>query len=318
MNKIALLFPGQGSQYIGMGKDFFENYNVSKEVFLEADESLDMDLSGLIFEGDKEELQKTENTQPAILTTSISILRALEKEDIGYEYTIGLSLGEYSALVASDVFKFKDAIKIVRQRGLFMEEAVPSNKGAMAAVLGLKLEKIDILIETCKDKGQISVANYNCPGQIVMTGEKAAIDKAVLVSKELGAKKAVLLDVSGPFHSSMLEDAGENLQKELLKYKVNTPKKKVVSNVDAKIVKDKDEIVDKLKKQVSNSVLFQQSIELLIEEGVDTFIEVGPGKSLTSFVKRTAKSIKKDIQIFNIENIDSFRKTIDKLKEGHK
>ncbi|MGO1469442.1 MAG: ACP S-malonyltransferase [Tissierella sp.] len=318
MNKIALLFPGQGSQYIGMGKDFFENYNVSKEVFLEADESLDMDLSGLIFEGDKEELQKTENTQPAILTTSISILKALEKEDIGYEYTIGLSLGEYSALVASDVFKFKDAIKIVRQRGLFMEEAVPSNKGAMAAVLGLKLEKIDILIETCKDKGQISVANYNCPGQIVMTGEKAAIDKAVLVSKELGAKKAVLLDVSGPFHSSMLEDAGENLQKELLKYKVNTPKKKVVSNVDAKIVKDKDEIVDKLKKQVSNSVLFQQSIELLIEEGVDTFIEVGPGKSLTSFVKRTAKSIKKDIQIFNIENIDSFRKTIDKLKEGHK
>lgn len=318
MNKIALLFPGQGSQYIGMGKDFFENYNVSKEVFLEADESLDMDLSGLIFEGDKEELQKTENTQPAILTTSISILRALEKEDIGYEYTIGLSLGEYSALVASDVFEFKDAIKIVRQRGLFMEEAVPSNKGAMAAVLGLKLEKIDILIETCKDKGQISVANYNCPGQIVMTGEKAAIDKAVLVSKELGAKKAVLLDVSGPFHSSMLEDAGENLQKELLKYKVKTPKRKVVSNVDAKVVKDKDEIVDKLKKQVSNSVLFQQSIELLIEEGVDTFIEVGPGKSLTSFVKRTAKSIKKDIQIFNIENIDSFRKTIDKLKEGHK
>lgn len=314
MNKIAVLFPGQGSQYIGMGKDFYENYEASKKVFLEADKALDMDLSHLIFEANEEELQKTENTQPAILTTSIAILRALESEGIDYEYVVGLSLGEYSALVAAGAFQFKDAVNIVRKRGIFMEEAVPANRGAMAAVLGLKEEKIDILIETCKDKGTISVANYNCPGQIVITGEKASIEKALLVSKALGARKAVLLNVSGPFHSTMLEKAGEKLEEEIARYHIKTPQKKILSNIDAKIVGDKDEIIPKLKKQVSNSVLFQQSIEVLIEEGVNLFIEVGPGKSLTSFVKRTAKSIKKDIQVYNIENMDSFRDTINKIK----
>lgn len=316
MSKVALLFPGQGSQYIGMGKDFFDKYKVSQEVFLQADKALDIDLSGLIFEGSKEDLQKTENTQPAILTTSIAILKALEAEDIQYEYAIGLSLGEYSALVASGVLEFKDAVEIVRKRGIFMEEAVPSNKGAMAAILGLKPEEIDILVERCQDQGSISVANYNCPGQIVITGEKAVIEKALTVSQELGARRAVILNVSGPFHSSMLEGAGVKLEKELLKHNINPPQKKLVSNVDAKLIEDKDEIIGKLKRQVSSSVLFQQSIELLIEEGVTSFIEVGPGKSLTSFVKRTAKAIKRDIQVFNIENIDSFEETINKLKRG--
>ena len=306
MNKIAVLFPGQGSQYIGMGKDFFENYELSKEVFLEADKALDMKLSQLVFEGNEEELQRTENTQPAILTTSIAILRALESEGIDYEYVAGLSLGEYSALVAAGVFQFKDGVNIVRKRGIFMEEAVPANRGAMAAILGLKEEKVDILIETCKDKGTIAVANYNCPGQIVITGEKPAIEKALLVSKALGARKAVLLNVSGPFHSTMLGKAGEKLEEEIRKYPIKTPEKKVVSNVDARIIENKDEIIPKLKKQVSNSVLFQQSIELLIEEGVNIFIELGPGKSLTSFVKRTAKAIKK---------VDSFRDLINKIKE---
>lgn len=316
MSKVALLFPGQGSQYIGMGKDFFEKYEVSKKVFLEADKVLNMDLSGIIFFSDEEELQKTENTQPAILTTSIAILRALEKEDIDYEYALGLSLGEYSALVAGGVFEFKDAVNIVRERGKFMEMAVPSNKGAMAAILGLNIEEIDILIETCKSEGVLSVANYNCPGQIVLTGEIGSIEKAIIEAKVLGAKKAVRLNVSGPFHSSMLESAGENLRKELLKYNINDPQKKIVSNVDAKIIKGKDEISKKLVKQVSNSVLFQQSIELLIEEGVDTFIEVGPNKSLISFVKRTAKALKVKVKTFNIEDIDSFKETINSLKGG--
>lgn len=316
MTKIALLFPGQGSQHIGMAKDFFDHYEVSKEVFIEADKALKMELSSLIFEGDEEELQKTENTQPAILTSSVAILRAFEEENIRYEYALGLSLGEYSALVAAEVFNFKDAVEIVRKRGIFMERAVPLNKGAMAAVLGLKEDKIEILLDSCKSEGEISVANYNCPGQIVLTGELAAIEKATLQAKELGAKKAVMLKVSGPFHSSMLERAGESLREELLKYDINNPKKQVVSNVDAKIIDNKEEIIGKLENQVSQSVLFQQSIELLIERGVDTFIEVGPGKSLTSFVKRTAKGIGKDIKIYNIENIDSFRETIETLKEG--
>ncbi len=316
MSKIALLFPGQGSQYIGMGKDFFDEYEVSKEVFLEADRALNMDLSRIIFFSDEIELQKTENTQPAILTTSIAILKAFEEEGFDYDYALGLSLGEYSALVAGDVLDFKDAVNIVRERGKFMERAVPSNKGAMAAILGLKIENIEILLESCKDEGVLSVANYNCPGQIVLTGEVAAIEKAVLQAKELGAKKAVILNVSGPFHSRMLELAGENLGKELLKYKIRDPKKKIVSNVDAKIIRSKDEVSEKLVKQVSSSVLFQQSIELLIEEGVDTFIEVGPEKNLTGFVKRTSKALKVKVKTFNMENIDSFRETIDSLKGG--
>lgn len=314
MSKVALLFPGQGSQYIGMGKDFYNGNQASKDIFCQANDVLNMDLSKLIFTSDEEELKKSENAQPAILTTSIAILKALEVEEIDYEYAVGLSLGEYSALVAGGVFEFKDAVNIVRERGKFMEMAVPSNKGAMAAVLGLDIDKVETLVEMCKNEGILSIANYNCPGQIVLTGEKNAVEKAALEAKGLGAKKAVLLNVSGPFHSSMLEKAGENLQKELLKYKIENPQKKIISNVDAKVINNKGEITEKLVKQVSKPVLFQQSIEHLISKGVDTFIEVGPNKSASSFVKRTAKSLKKDIRTFNIENVCSFRETVESLK----
>nr|WP_300005133.1 ACP S-malonyltransferase [Tissierella sp.] len=315
MTKTAVLFPGQGSQYIGMGKDFFDEFEVSKEVFLEADRVLNMDLSRIIFFSDEEELQKTENTQPAILTTSIAILRALEDRGIDYDYLAGLSLGEYSALVSAGVFDFKEAVDIVRKRGQFMEGALPSGSGAMAAILGLKAEMLETLLENSRDRGFISVANYNCPGQIVLTGGVEAIEKALIEAKLLGAKKAVKINVSGPFHSSMLELAGEELREELLKLDIRQAKKKIVSNVDAKFVEDKSEVIEKLVKQVSSSVLFQQSIELLLEEGVDTFIEVGPGKSLTGFVKRTAKALKLDIKTFNIETVDSFRETVKLLKE---
>ena len=195
-----------------------------------------------------------------------------------------------------------------------MERAVPSNKGAMAAILGLDIENVEILVERCKDRGILSIANYNCPGQIVLTGERKAVEKAVSQAKGLGARKAVLLNVSGPFHSSMLEKAGEKLEKELLKYEIENPQKKIVSNVDARIINNKGEISEKLVKQVSSPVLFQQSIEHLITKGVDTFIEVGPNKSAASFVKRTAKSLKKDVKIFNIENTCSFKETISSLK----
>lgn len=314
MSKVALLFPGQGSQYIGMGKDFYNGNKASKDIFQEANDVLNMDLSKIIFSSDEEELKKSENAQPAILTTSIAILKALEVEEIDYEYAIGLSLGEYSALVAGGVFKFQDAVSIVRERGKFMEMAVPSNKGAMAAILGLHIDKVELLVETCKNEGILSIANYNCPGQIVLTGERSAVEKAVLEAKVLGAKKAVMLNVSGPFHSSMLEKAGEELERELLKYKIENPKKKIISNVDARIINNKGEISEKLVRQVSNPVLFQQSIEHLIANGVDTFIEVGPSKSAASFVKRTAKSLNRDIRTFNIENIDSFRDTVNSLK----
>lgn len=314
MSKVALLFPGQGSQYIGMGKDFYNENQASKNIFNEANDVLNMDLSKIIFSSNEEELMKSENAQPAILTTSIAILKALEVEEIDYEYAVGLSLGEYSALVAGGVFEFKDAVNIVRERGKFMEMAVPSNKGAMAAILGLDIDKVEMLVETCKDEGILSIANYNCPGQIVLTGEKNAVEKAVSKAKGLGAKKAVLLNVSGPFHSSMLEKAGENLQKELMKYNIENPQKKIISNVDARIINNKGEIAKKLVNQVSKPVLFQQSIEHLISKGVDTFIEVGPNKSAVGFVKRTAKSLKKEIRTFNIENICSFRETVNSLK----
>lgn len=195
-----------------------------------------------------------------------------------------------------------------------MEEAVPAGSGAMAAILGLKAENIETLLENCSDKGFIAVANYNCPGQIVLTGETEAIEKSLTEAKILGAKKAVKLNVSGPFHSRMLEAAGEDLREELLKIDIKNPQKGIISNVDAKIIEDKEEIIEKLVKQVSSSVLFQQSIELLLEKGVTTFIEVGPGKSLTGFVKRTAKALKQDIKTFNIETVDSFRETVKLLK----
>ena len=196
-----------------------------------------------------------------------------------------------------------------------MERALPPNTGSMAAILGLDLEKLEILIKSCESEGTITVANYNCPGQIVITREVSAIEKSLIEAKDLGAKKAVKLNVSGPFHSRMLEGAGLELREELLKHDINEAKKETISNVDALVLEDKEEIIEKLVKQVSSPVLFQQSIELLIEKGVNTFIEVGPNKSLSAFVKRTAKALKrKDIKTFNIETVDSFRETIDSLK----
>lgn len=317
MSKLAFIFPGQGSQHIGMGKDFCENFQESREIYKEADKILSKDLSDLCFNGNKEDLAKTENTQPAILTASIAMLKAIENKGIKADYTAGLSLGEYTSLVYGGALKFEDALKVVIKRAKFMQEAVPIGVGGMAAILALEEEKLLDALKVGKDFGEVEIANYNSPGQIVISGEITAVEKTCEEAIKLGAKKAVPLDVSAPFHSKLLIPAGEKLKEELEKIEFKDLNKSLVSNVDAKVVADKDELKNKLVRQVSNSVLWQQSVENMIDKGVDTFVEIGPGKTLTGFVKRIAKNMgRKDIKALKINNIDSFNKTIDTLTGG--
>ncbi len=316
MAKTAFLFPGQGAQHIGMGRDFFEQIRESKEIFKEADEALQMDLSGLIFEGSEEDLKKTENTQPAILTASIAMLKALERDGIYCDYTAGLSLGEYSSLVMSKAIRFADALKIVRERGKFMQEAVPQGIGGMAAILGLDRAHLPTILEMSKSYGVVEVANYNSPEQIVISGMKEGLKIACDKAVELGAKKAVELPVSAPFHTSLLSSAGVKLESELRKVELGELKTKVVSNVDGRVVETRDELVSKLVSQVSNSVLWQQSIEFMINEGVDTFVEIGPGKSLSGFAKRISKAMGKEVRILNVSSVESYRETVEKLIKG--
>ena len=315
MGKVAFIFPGQGAQYVGMGKDFYESFKESRLVYEEANDSLNMDLKSMCFEGSEEELMKTENTQPAILATSIAIMKALEKEGIDCDYTAGLSLGEYTALVKSGGIKLSDALKLVKIRGKLMQEAVPQGIGGMAAILGLEREKIKEAIEEVKDKFLVEIANYNSPEQIVISGIKEGVEIACKKALELGAKKAIILPVSAPFHSSLLEPAGKKLKDVLETTTLFDLQKDLISNVDAKPVAKKDEVKEKLVKQVSSSVLWQDSIEFLIEKNVDTFIEIGPGKSLTGFVKRISKALDKNVKAYHVNNIDTFNKTVSAIRK---
>ena len=316
MSKRAFIFPGQGSQHIGMGNDFFNKIKESKLVFEEADDTLNMGLSNLIFNGEDEDLKKTENTQPAILTASIAMLKALENEGLTCEYTAGLSLGEYSSLVMSKAIRFSDALKVVRERGKFMQEAVPFGVGGMAALLGLNRDNLPQVLLAAKDYGIVEVANYNSPEQIVISGEVQGLRIACKKALELGAKKAVELPVSAPFHTSLLSPAGLRLKVELEKLTLGDLKSRVISNIDGKEITSKDELVPKLVDQVSNSVLWHQSIEYMINQGVDTFVEIGPGKSLSGFVKRIGKSMGVEVKAMNVSDIQSFEDTIDKLTKG--
>lgn len=311
MSRIAFIFPGQGAQYVGMGSDIVKNYKVASEVFDIANESLGFDLKKLCFEGPDEELVKTENTQPAILTTSIAILKVIEELGIRGEITAGLSLGEYSSLVYSGALKFEDAVKLVKVRGKLMQEAVPLGVGTMAAIIGLEKEIVEKVVNEARKIGIVECANYNCPGQIVISGEIKAVEKACIIAKEKGAKKALKLSVSAPFHSSLLKPAGDKLRDELENISINKMTTKVVSNVTANIVEDGKEIKELLAKQVFMPVLWQDSIEFMINNGVDTFVEIGPGKSLSSFVKKTAKKLGIKVRTINIENMD----TLSKLNE---
>ena len=302
MSKTALVFPGQGAQYIGMAKDLYESFEVAKEVIDKANSILDFDLISMMHDEDKKsELSKTENTQPALLTHSMAIMEILSKyESFKYDACLGLSLGEYSALTAANAMDFKDAVSLVRKRGLIMSNEVADGEGAMCAVIGANRE----LIEECilkLESGTVEIANYNSPAQIVISGEKAAVEEAAVLLKENGAKRAIMLDVSGPFHSSLLKGAGEKLKLELDKVDMKEPSVDVVSNVDANIHKDPDEIKAILVKQVYSSVLWENSISKLIDEGFDRFIEIGPGKTLRAFIKKIASKKKADVEIINID-----------------
>ncbi|KXZ39626.1 [acyl-carrier-protein] S-malonyltransferase [Alkalithermobacter thermoalcaliphilus JW-YL-7 = DSM 7308] len=314
MKKVALVFPGQGAQYVGMGKQIYEKYEVARKIFHKSNEVLNVDLKSIIFEGPEEELTKTENTQPAILTLSVALLEVLKENiNLKYDACAGLSLGEYSALVAADAISFEDAVSLVRKRGKFMQEAVPEGKGTMAAILGLDRNTLLKVLDEAKEFGVVEAANFNSPDQIVISGQISAVEKAVSLCKEKGAKKAVLLKVSAPFHSSMLIDAGENLRKELENISFNEPKAKVIANVNAKYL-SKDNIKESLVKQVSSSVLWEDSVEKLINDGFDTFIEIGPGKTLKAFIKKIASNMKKDINIYNVEDQESLKQVINLYK----
>ena len=303
MSKIAFVFPGQGAQYTGMAKDFYEKFPVSREVFEKASKVSGLDIKTLCFE-ENENLNITEYTQIAMLTAEIAILRAVEEAGIHSQVNAGLSLGEYGALAASGVMIEEDAFAIVRKRGILMQEAYPTG-GAMSAILGIDAELIEKICE--ETPGIVSIANYNCPGQIVITGEETAVLTAGEALKAAGARRVIPLKVSGPFHCELLKEAGKKLGEELEKIEIQTFAIPYVTNVTAQYVTESDQIKDLLVKQVSSSVRWQQCVEQMINDGVDTFIEIGPGKTLTGFIKKINRNVKA-LHIEKIEDLEAVRK----------
>lgn len=300
MGKIAFMFPGQGAQVIGMGKDFYEKYEVAKNVYDIAQKASGIDVAKLCFE-ENEHLNITEYTQIALLTTEVAILRVVENMGITPDYCAGLSLGEYGALAAAKVMDDEDLFKIIRQRGIYMQNAYPTG-GAMMAVLGLDADTIAKVCESVD--GIVSIANDNCPGQIVITGEEKAVMAAGEELTKNGAKRCVPLKVSGPFHSKLLEGAGDLLAKDLQDVSIADPCVPYISNVSADVVSAGSDIKELLAKQVSSPVRFRESILKLKDLGVDTYIEIGPGKTLTGFVRKTDKELK----CINIEKVDDLEK----------
>lgn len=313
--KIAFIFAGQGSQYIGMGRELYENFSKCRDMLDRADEVLGFKITELIFSGTKEELDITENTQPAILLTSIAALKAFEESNIKPEVVAGLSLGEYSALVASGAIDFEEALRLVKKRGRFMQEEVAIGGGAMSAIIGLPLDKINLAIEKASFKGIVEIANYNTNNQIVIGGDREAVKIAEEFCLEYGAKRAIELKVSGPFHTSLLKGASIKLREELEKIEFNEPKIKVITNVTADFIKSKDEIKDLLERQVKSSVRWNETIEKMLDMGVDTFVEFGPGRVLSSFVKEISREKKLKVNIFNVEDMKSLNKVLDEVKK---
>jgi [acyl-carrier-protein] S-malonyltransferase len=311
MSKIAFVFPGQGAQCVGMGQSLYEACPESKEVFDLASDALGYDMAALCFEGPEESLRITENTQPTILTSSVAAYVALKSKGILPDVVAGLSLGEYTALVASGALKFEDAVRLVRTRGKLMQEEVPDGVGGMAAILGLEDNLVEEACKRASAYGVVQAANYNCPLQLVIAGEIAAVEKAVEEAKALGAKKAVMLPVSAPFHTSLLKGAGDKLVAYLDEVTIHPLNIPVIANVNADYYEDERVVKDRLVDQVSHPVLWAKTVSKMVEDGVDIFIEVGPGQSLSKFIKKIAK----DVTVMSVEDIESLEKVVEAIKE---
>lgn len=300
MGKRAFVFPGQGAQYIGMGKDFYEQIPVSREMFDLASEAAGLDVAALCFE-ENERINITEYTQIAMLAMEVAVLKAVEEKGYMPDVTAGLSLGEYGALVAAGAMGEEDAFRVVRKRGIYMQEAVPKG-GAMTAVLGLGT---DVIEKVCEETdGIVSIANYNCPGQIVITGQAEAVASAAQTLAEAGAKRCIPLKVSGPFHSSMLKEAGERLGMALEDTEIHDIRIPYLANVTADYVGDKSQVKPLLMQQIASPVRWQQSVEKMIADGVDSFVEIGPGKTLSGFIRK----INRNIKVLNIEKVEDLEK----------
>ncbi len=300
---LAFLFPGQGSQYVGMGEDFYKEFDIVRKTFDEADQILGFSLSELCFNGPEEELKKTYNTQPAILTMSVALNRMLNNDGIYPDIVAGHSLGEYSALVASGVLKFEDAVSLVRKRGQFMQEASPLGLGSMYAIVGLPREKVEEICREAQSFGIVEPANFNSEKQIVISGEIKALEKAGELAKEAGAKRVVPLSVSAPFHSSLMKEVGEKMRKEIEKVELNDAKIPVIANYNAKALTKKEDILEALIKQIDNPVLWVDSMKLLASE-VNMALEVGPGKVL----KGLMRDIDRNVKVMEVGKVELYNK----------
>lgn len=305
MSKTAFIFPGQGAQKAGMGKDFYEQSETAAEIFDKASKLLNIDMKALCFE-ENDLLDQTEYTQAALVTTCLAIAKVLDERGVKPDVAAGLSLGEYCAIAIAGGMSTEDAITTVRKRGILMQNAVPGGKGSMAAVLGMAAEEIEKVLSEIEG---VSIANYNCPGQIVITGWKESVEKASKVLKEAGAKRVLPLNVSGPFHSPLLEEAGRELGSVLKNVELHPLHFPYVTNVTAQYVEDISETKELLKQQVASSVRWQQSVERMIADGVDTFVEVGPGKTLAGFMRK----IDKNVKVYNVGSWEDVDKVVSEL-----
>ena len=318
MNPLAFIFPGQGAHYLGMAKTFYDSHAIARQTFEEADQTLGVSLTKICFEGPVESLNKTEMTQPAILTASVAMLRVFRSYGFDSTMTAGLSLGEYTALVHSESLLFKDAVELVRNRGRFMQKAVPENQGGMAAILGLDPKQVDPCLESCREFGYIAVANYNCPGQIVLSGELTAVRQSLDICRKKGAKKAVLMPVSAPFHTSMLDPAGQQLNDCMKDVTFRKPNQAFYSNVTGKAVAEAESIKPLLVSQVSHPVKWENCLLSMMDDGCTTFVEIGPSNSLTGFVKRTSRHHGRLASGVHIETVEQMELAAEILtKEGY-